>query len=128
MAKRYRAVNQIRHGVAGQEEPMIFQPGQDVTGLSKDAMVSLWEAGVLEEYDPDARPKDDRDDRIAALEKQIADLEAEKKAAADAPPPGGVVDEAPENPTPATHEAAVDLQGTVGDPPEGETTNATDNP
>jgi hypothetical protein len=119
MAKRYRAINQIRFGKEdGKVET--FEPGQDVVGLKKDDMVALWNAGVLEEYDPDARPKDDRDDRIAALEAQIASLEAEKAAEADAaveePRDPETVPGVGSLPTPNTGEAAADMEDTSGDP------------
>jgi hypothetical protein len=78
-SKQYYAVNEIRHG-----EPdggmTVFAPGQQVSGLPKEAMVALWEAGVLEERDPSARPADDRDARIVELEKELAAMRAEKEA------------------------------------------------
>jgi hypothetical protein len=119
MAKSYHAVNRIEHGGEG-GELTVFEPGDQVTGLSKDEMLNLWNAGVLEERDSDARPKDDRDARIADLEKQIEDLRAaqesepEMEAAAERPleeiPGAGTLFTA----TNAT--AAKDLEGTKADP------------
>lgn len=115
MAKQYYAVNRIRVGRAP-EEDLVFEPDQQVTGLDKDQMIELWNAGVLREVDPDNTPADARDVRIAQLEAQIAQLEAEKQAAQEAkeaePPPA----ELPQNPTPTSGEAAAGLVGTIGDP------------
>jgi hypothetical protein len=93
MAKQYYALTKILHGegAAGEQE---FKPGDLVTGLSKDAMVALWQAGALEERDPDARPKDDRDERIKELEAQLEDLKREQAVAALETAP-----EVPEGPT-----------------------------
>lgn len=83
MAKEYYALNKILHG-QGPDDELVFMPGDRVTGLSKEAMVALWEAGSLEERDPDARPKDDRDDKIKELEAELERLKAEQMAAATA--------------------------------------------
>jgi hypothetical protein len=75
MSKQYFAVNRIVHG-NGDAGESVFEPGQQVTGLSKDAMVSLWNAGVLREIDPEAESTvtaDERDQRIADLEQQLAE-------------------------------------------------------
>ena len=82
MAKQYYAANRIEHGKED-GEVVVFEPGDQVTGLSKDDMVSLWQAGALTEVDPNARPKDDRDARIQELEKQLADAKAAQAAEAE---------------------------------------------
>jgi hypothetical protein len=50
MAKFY-AQNRIEHGVADddgmQKEVKVFEPGDEVTGLDKTVMKSLWDASVL---------------------------------------------------------------------------------
>lgn len=81
MGKSYLAVNEIRHG--NEDGTLtVFAPGEAVTGLAKEQMVALWEAGVLTEFDPNNRPADPvRDAEIEALKAQIAQLEAEKAAA-----------------------------------------------
>jgi hypothetical protein len=86
MAKQYFAVNQIRHGQPD-GDLIVFEPGQQVTGLDKDVMVALWQAGVLTEVNPDEVPKDHRDDEIARLQAELAALKAEKEAEAPAPAP-----------------------------------------
>lgn len=127
MAKSYYAVNTIRHGVGG--EVKVFEPGDQVTGLSKDEMVALWEAGVLEERDPSKPAPDERDAEIERLKAQIEALEAEKKAAAEAkdeeprevtevPGMGGA--------TPNTSQAAADMVGTVNDPPKDESSTSSE--
>jgi hypothetical protein len=59
MPKRYRAVNTIRYGV-GEEQAdgtvrqtgvKVFEPGDVVSGLPREEMKQLWEAGVLEQED-----------------------------------------------------------------------------
>jgi hypothetical protein len=124
MGKQYFALNQIRHGEAG-GEVTVFEPNEQVVGLSKEAMVSLWEAGVLREHDPSTVKRDDRDIEIERLRQQIESLEQEKKDNAETakeqaerpvqeiPGMGGA--------TPNTPEAAADMQGTVNDPPKEET-------
>jgi hypothetical protein len=79
-AKQYFASSKILHGTGNGNET-VFEPGDKVTGLTKDEMVALWNAGVLTERDPNAMPTDDRDEKIAALEKQLADLKAEQAKA-----------------------------------------------
>jgi hypothetical protein len=113
--KQYYARTEIQHGEAD-GGLKVFAVGTQVSGLTKEAMVALWNAGVLTEVDPSARPADDRDDRIAQLEAQIAELTA-KKTAAEAEPvvPPEVVAPA-ETPVANTKEAAVTLMGTVADP------------
>jgi hypothetical protein len=71
MAKQYFALNKIEHG------DTVFMPGDVVEGLTKEQMVALWEADVLTEVDPDQQPPDARDNKIADLEKQIAQLKAD---------------------------------------------------
>lgn len=92
MAKQYFAVNEIRHGNPD-GELVVFAPGQQVKGLDKDTMIALWEAGVLTEVDPDAVPRDHRDDEIARLQAELDALKAEKAqtelAAPAVPAPGG---------------------------------------
>jgi hypothetical protein len=82
----YFAVNEIRHGegVDGDGNPnvRVFMPGEQVTGLDVETMKSLWNAGVLTQVDPTARPADDRDARIRELEAQVNQLKAEAEAAA----------------------------------------------
>jgi hypothetical protein len=55
MAKGYRAVSNIRHGVAnsdGVEVRVVEIPyGSIVTGLDNTTMKQLWDIGVLEEFD-----------------------------------------------------------------------------
>lgn len=55
MAKVYRALSNIRHGVAGEDgaqtELREFPYGAVVQGLDTDTMKRLWDAGVLEEVD-----------------------------------------------------------------------------
>jgi hypothetical protein len=60
MAKAYRALSIIRHGVANDEgvetEVKVFPYGSIVSGLDTDTMKNLWDAGVLEELEiPDAQ-------------------------------------------------------------------------
>jgi len=105
MANAYYAVNRIVHGVGGGEE-QVFEPGDKVSGLTKEEMVALWEAGVLEERDPNAvGPADARDDRIAQLEAELAAVQAEKAAAeaaaseSEGPVAEEVPEEVPEEPT-----------------------------
>jgi len=78
MAKQYFALSQIQAGV--DNDVKVFEVGDQVVGLPKEQMVSLWNAGVLTEKDPDATPPDDRDEKIAALEKELHDLRLEKAA------------------------------------------------
>jgi hypothetical protein len=83
MAKQYKAVTLIRHGV-GEEQTdgtvrqtgvVVFEPGDVVTGLPKAAMKELWDAGVLEQVEvADAKDK-------AAEEKEAADKAAQEAAA-----------------------------------------------
>jgi len=123
MAKQYYARSEIQHGTED-GGLKVFAVGDQVTGLNKDQMVALWNAGVLSEVDPAARPADDRDARIAELEKQIAELNM-AKAAAEAEPVPAAVTETPEpvdNPTPNSPQAAAELVGTSGDPQREETT------
>lgn len=51
----FRAVNRIRHGVANEQgvqtEVVVFEPGEKVTGLSKQDMKALWDAGALEQVE-----------------------------------------------------------------------------
>jgi hypothetical protein len=121
--KQYYARSEIQHGEAD-GKVTVFAVGQQVTGLPKDAMIALWNAGVLTEVDPSQRPADDRDDRIAQLEARIAELNAQK-AAAEAEPalvkPVGST-ELPENPVPNSPQAASQLAGTVADPKREEDT------
>jgi len=79
MASTYYATSRIQHGVGNGEEK-VFEAGDKVEGLSKDEMVALWNAGVLTERDPNQSPPDERDDKIAELEKQLADLKAQAVA------------------------------------------------
>lgn len=59
MAKAYRALSNINHGVekvdsaTGESsvEMTVFPYGATVEGLSADVMKNLWDAGVLEEVD-----------------------------------------------------------------------------
>jgi hypothetical protein len=84
MGKTYHAVNTIRHGMAGEGEK-VFSPGAQVTGLTKEEMLDLWNAGVLEERDEAADKQaavDARDARIAELEAQLAAMKAEQEASA----------------------------------------------
>src|SRR5688572_22164755 len=116
MAKQYFAVNQIRHGEAG-GAVTVFEAGEEVTGLSKDVMVRLWQSGVLREVDPNTVPRDHRDDEIDRLKAQIEQIEQEKQAAKDNPPrdPNEIPGLAP-NPTPNSPEIASELVGTVAQP------------
>jgi len=79
MASQYYALSKILHGQGAAGE-LVFEVGDQVKGLNKDAMISLWNAGVLTERDPNQAPPDDRDDRIKALEKELADLKASQTA------------------------------------------------
>jgi|SRR5262245_2546662 len=93
-AKTYHAVNQIRVGRGGGDADVTFEPGMEVTGLTKEQMVELWNAGVLEERDAEAqKANDERDAEIESLREQIAQLQAEKAAAAAAA--GPAAEEAP---------------------------------
>ena len=115
--KQYYARSEIQHGEAD-GKVTVFAVGQQVTGLPKDAMIALWNAGVLTEVDPSQRPADDRDDRIAQLEAQIAELNRQKTAAEAEPAPVKVTEtpESVDNPTPNSPQAASELVGTVADP------------
>jgi hypothetical protein len=116
MAKQYFAVNQIRHGEAG-GEIKVFEAGEEVTGLSKEVMVRLWQSGVLREVDPNQVPRDHRDDEIDRLKAQIEAIEAEKKAAEDNPPrDANEIPGLAPNPTPNSPEIASELVGTVAQP------------
>jgi hypothetical protein len=119
MAKQYYAVNKIKFG-RGNDEPLIFEANQQVTGLPVEEMKVLWAAGVLREVDPDNVPPDARDEKIAALEAQIAQLEAEKAAAKEAaeaePRPAEEVPGQGPLATPNSPEAAADMAGTSGAP------------
>jgi hypothetical protein len=58
--KAYRALSRIEHGVAddqgNQVDEKVFPYGSIVSGLSKETMKSLWDAGVLEQVDvPDTQ-------------------------------------------------------------------------
>jgi hypothetical protein len=75
MASQYYAVNRILHGTGDGEK--VFEAGDQVTGLDEKAMVALWAAGVLTEVNPNERSKDDRDERIAQLEQELAELKAQ---------------------------------------------------
>jgi hypothetical protein len=126
MTTQYRAVNRIEHGTGGYDDKgkpnvQVFNPGDEVTGLDEDTMKQLWDAGVLQAWDPSDRPEDDRDVRIRELEAQIKALREEKKSDdqehdEDNPDP---VNRDPQDipgvgslPTPNTAEAAADLAGT----------------
>jgi len=87
MAKQYFATSKIVHGDAPNEDK-VFQPGDVVEGLSKEAMVALWEAGVLTERDPDDEKPDERDKKIADLELELSKLRADKTNAENAVPEG----------------------------------------
>jgi hypothetical protein len=123
MAKSYYAINQIRFGVEGQKEPTIFEAGEQVTGLPKEAMVQLWEAGVLREHDPSKVEPDERDIRITQLEAEIEALKAEKASAAQTPREPEDVPGQGDSPTPNTPEAAADMVGTSADPADEGTTD-----
>jgi hypothetical protein len=47
----YRAQTRIKHGEA--DSVIWFEPGEVVTGLDKDDMAALWDAGALYESDND---------------------------------------------------------------------------
>jgi len=129
-AKQYFALNEIRHGETD-GSVTVFQPDEQVTGLSKEQMVALWEAGVLREHDPSTVKKDARDDEIDRLKAQIEALEADKKAAAEAAdePPRQVTDiPGLGGATPNSPEAAADMAGTVNDPPKSDEETAGDKP
>jgi hypothetical protein len=83
MASQYYARTKIQHGFVG-GDTKTFEVGDQVEGLSKEDMVSLWEAGALTEVDPNARPQDDRDERIAQLEKELGDLKNQQREDAEA--------------------------------------------
>jgi len=82
MAKAYYATSKIVHG-DGDKGERVFEAGDQVTGLNKDQMVSLWDAGVLTERDPKQLPPDDRDDKIASLEAELAKLRADQAKPAE---------------------------------------------
>jgi len=48
MAKGWKATTRIQYGAAD-GTVKIFMPGDPVTGLSKEEMAQLWDAGSLEE-------------------------------------------------------------------------------
>jgi len=61
MAKGWRATTNIQHG-AKDGEQVTFEPGDPVTGLTKEQMAELWEAGALieaEVEDSKASPRSD---------------------------------------------------------------------
>jgi len=117
MAKEYRAVNLIRVGRAP-EEDVEFKPGEAVTGLTKEQMIELWNAGVLTEYDTEADQAMVEKDAIIAdlqakLDAAMADKAAAEAAAAAAAPPA----EAPaESPTAEPAEPASDASAGTTDP------------
>jgi hypothetical protein len=102
MANQYRAVSQIRVGRAPDDD-LVFQKDDVVSGLTKDQMVELWNAGVLTEVsEEEAAASDERDAKIADLEQQLA--EARAAAAAAQVPQGDAPDTADDEvaePTPA---------------------------
>jgi hypothetical protein len=55
MAMAFRAISNIRHGVAGpdgvESEVLEFKYGEIVTGLDNATMKTLWDVGVLEKVD-----------------------------------------------------------------------------
>jgi len=54
MAKAYKAITRIQGGRMNKNqepETFEFQPGDVVTGLTKDEMKQLWEAGALDQVD-----------------------------------------------------------------------------
>jgi hypothetical protein len=55
MATEFRAINNIRHGVKGDDGSQVeikeFAAGERVTGLSKGDMKALWDAGALEQVE-----------------------------------------------------------------------------
>jgi uncharacterized Zn finger protein len=55
MAKVYKAVTRIKHGKEG-GEVVEFAPGDRVTGLTKEEMKSLWDAGALEQAEVEVTP------------------------------------------------------------------------
>jgi hypothetical protein len=92
MAGKFYAVTDIRHGkrtedgsAEGKYERTTFSAGDEVKGLSKEDMKSLWEAGALEQRD-DAPEK----------EKEEEEGDDETKAGDEAK-----VQDAPKSPTPA---------------------------
>jgi hypothetical protein len=56
MAK-FVAVTRIEHGEDTDQgnKVMIFEPGDEVTGLSKETMRELWDAGALSQVDTGSR-------------------------------------------------------------------------
>jgi cytoskeletal protein RodZ len=106
MASTYYATSRIQHGVGNGEEK-VFVAGDKVEGLTKEEMVALWNAGVLSERDPNQSPPDERDDKIAELEKQLADLKAQ--AVAPVEPEGESPDDDDKSKTVAT---SADAQAT----------------
>jgi hypothetical protein len=64
MANAYRALSNIEHGEEKTDKDgnvtnvvKKFEYGQLVTGLDKDIMKNLWDAGVLEQVDVPEAPK-----------------------------------------------------------------------
>jgi hypothetical protein len=95
MAKMYYAVNRIQHGETS-GVVTVFEVGDRVTGLDKETMVALWQAGSLTEVDPDEQMQ-----KQADLEARVAQLEAElaeARAAAAVPPAEAATSPAEEEP------------------------------
>jgi len=91
MAKKYKAITRIVVGGSNGDRREI-EPGDVVTGLSKDQMVELWNAGVLTEVDEEKeQAADERDQKIADLEQQLAEMRAAKVA--ESVPQGDAPDE-----------------------------------
>lgn len=68
MAGKFYAVTRIKHGkrtendtAEGKYEQTVFEPGDEVTGLSKEDMKSLWNAGALEQREADKQESEDKD-------------------------------------------------------------------
>jgi hypothetical protein len=103
MAKQYVAMSQIRVGRAPAEDT-VFEAGDVVTGLSKDEMIALWDAQVITEQVEQVKVADERDQKIADLEQELAELRAAQAAAAVPQGEAPVAEGTPEAPAEGTPE------------------------